>query len=271
MTQADAYAAIIVILSISTLIKALEMVALGQALNPGGALAWRVVGSDWLRFSRVAPIAERLFGLSGMAGLAALSAIGAVGAAAAAASGYEPGLTVAAVLVASVTLVLYYRQDFGTDGADQMSFMISVTVLVAFVAPLGAALREVGLWFLCAQLMLAYIASGASKLASPIWRSGEAVQGVLTSHTYGNAITRATLPTARWAAFAGAWIIMVGECALPLALLLDPPWLYLALAAGFSFHIGVAVIMGLNAFIWSFGAAYPAAIYIGLSLNAAPA
>jgi hypothetical protein len=58
-----------------------------------------------------------------------------------------------------------------------------------------------------------------------------------------------------------AWSIILAECLFPLALLTPFPITLVLLAAGAAFHIASGVFMGLNTFIWSFLATYPAVLW----------
>jgi uncharacterized membrane protein (DUF485 family) len=56
--------------------------------------------------------------------------------------------------------------------------------------------------------------------------------------------------------------VLAWECAFPLVLVLPAPFAYVMLALGVLFHVTNAVVMGLNTFVWSFVATYPAVIWV---------
>jgi len=117
--------------------------------------------------------------------------------------------------------------------------------------------------FVAAQLMLAYLASAGAKAAGAKWRNGTAVAQILSTRDYG--LERRDLFESDHPLFlVAAWGTIAFEFALPLAFLLGGPLLPFALVAGVTFHIGIAMTMGLNRFLLWFVAAYPAATWVSL-------
>ncbi len=61
-----------------------------------------------------------------------------------------------------------WRKPFGDDGADQMTNIVSITVvLCAIVGSSSSFLSSVGLIFIASQAALAYFTAGIAKLWSP--------------------------------------------------------------------------------------------------------
>jgi hypothetical protein len=58
------------------------------------------------------------------------------------------------------------------------------------------------------------------------------------------------------------WGVIAFECGSPSLVLGGTSGALLLTAVGLSFHLGTAVVMGLNTFVWAFGACYPAVILI---------
>jgi hypothetical protein len=111
------------------------------------------------------------------------------------------------------------------------------------------------------ELAFCYIVAGASKAASPAWRSGSALPLVFRTRIYGNALIYSTLTKYPLASLLGCWFIIVAECAFSLAYIL-PQGGIVILGIMLSFHIVAAITMGLNGFLLAFLAAYPSSIYI---------
>jgi hypothetical protein len=140
----------------------------------------------------------------------------------------------------------------------------------------GAALGWIGgsevtvrwaVWFIAAQLSLAYFAAGVFKLISSSWRSGEALSAVLSMNPWKHAAAgRSLRQRPQWSSLL-SWGTMLWEVTFPLALI-APPWaMAIWLAIGLAFHIGCAIFMGLNSYLWSFVAAYPAVAFLNSSLR----
>jgi hypothetical protein len=166
----------------------------------------------------------------------------------------------AIVVVVAVSLLLHIRNPFGLDGSDQMSLVIFGALLVVALAPESEPLVYVALVFITCQLYLAYLTAGIAKLVSRTWRSGSALVGILGTDSYGYPSLGALLARSRPLAFLGAWSVITFECLFPAATNFSETGLVIALASGLIFHLSTAIVMGLNSFVWSFAAAYPAVI-----------
>lgn len=152
------------------------------------------------------------------------------------------------------------RTPYGGEGSDQV-FLI-VCGALAMAATFGG--QQVALYFIAAQVCLAYFTSGFAKILHADWRDGTALAGVMRTRTWGNE------KTARWLAAHPSscrWLsraLISGEAAFPLVLLAPPPLLPVLIGAGLGFHVLIAFVMGLNCFVWAFAATYPAVVYVVL-------
>ena len=70
---------------------------------------------------------------------------------------------------------------------------------------------------------------------------------------------------------AGFWTTMIGECSVPLSLVVPLPVALSILGCAATFHVASAAEMGLNGFMWAFGSTYPAIIYCWYWLHGAHA
>lgn len=166
-----------------------------------------------------------------------------------------------AVLLAGAVLSKL-RRIMGGDGAEQMSLLVLfVSCLVSGQEPGGLA-RNAAVWFIAGQGILSYFTAGIAKLVSPIWRSGASVPLILGSAAYGHPRAAATIRSIPKAGFVLTWLVIVFEVAFPLVLLGPPALLVLLFAAGFAFHAGCAVIMGLNTFVFAFPGTYLCIAYV---------
>jgi hypothetical protein len=167
-------------------------------------------------------------------------------------------LPVVAVLLLSGVVLGGLRSLYGLDGSDQMNVVVLTAVVVAAIVPAGSVAWHAAAWFVAVQLTLAYGIAGLAKLASPQWRRGTALVGVLSTETYGDRRLHAVLRRYPFAGGALGWAVIVLETCFVLVFVLpEGPRLYL-LAAMFLFHLGCAVVMGLNNFFFAFVAGYPA-------------
>jgi hypothetical protein len=160
------------------------------------------------------------------------------------------------VLTVAFIGLRWYRRG-GGDGADQMaSIVLIATVLVAPAFP-GDLRVALGVGFIAAQAILAYLTSGIAKLISPVWRNGTGLAGILSTVDHGTPALGRWL--ARHPAFStlASWGTIAFECAFILVLVLPPPAAAVMLLAGVLFHAACALFMGLNSFLWAFPATYP--------------
>jgi len=191
MTLTEVYLYTCILLSISGGVKAFEMASLKQVLSSQGLFDWDLIGPRWMRASRVSFLFRRIYSAQGMIGLGAASLCCFSGCLLIILGLIDPSfLRIFGLVILGVMVLLYYRQDLGTDGADQMSLLISIAVAVCFCLTNSDVLQKIGILFIAGQLCVSYWASGLSKLLSRSWRQGTAARGVLSTYTYGNSFTR---------------------------------------------------------------------------------
>jgi hypothetical protein len=178
-----------------------------------------------------------------------------------------PARATLTVLVALTTLAIGLRSPFGLDGSDQMAAFIFASLALVRLVPSSAVERGF-LWALALQSSLAYFTAGFAKLVSPIWRSGAAIFGISSTRIYGSPLASGFVHGRAGLCMGLAWSVIVAECLFPLALIVPLPAALALLVGGAVFHIMSGVVMGLNTFIWSFIATYPAVLWCHGRLHA---
>jgi hypothetical protein len=174
--------------------------------------------------------------------------------------------TAVTVLVALTTIAIALRSPYGLDGSDQMTAFIFSTLAMVRLSP-SPVVEVAFLWVLALQSSLAYGTAGFAKLASPIWRSGAAIPGISSTRAYGSPFASRFVHGRTWLCAGLAWSVILAECLFPLALFAPFPITLALLAMGVAFHIMSGVVMGLNTFIWSFVATYPAILWCHARLH----
>lgn len=247
--------------AVGTALASVELLARPRALGKDGLLSWSVarLRSVTLAVGRPAHVLDQIFAPPGVHALACARALAAalvlVTPTGSAASAH--GLAVCA----GITLLLMLRTPYGNDGADQMLLLVLVSSALARLIG-SQAVIEFALWFIALQCLLSYLTSGLAKLGGRSWRDGTGLLGVLNTRTYGGRRLAALLGRCRALPVVLSWTIILTEVLFVLVLLAPDQWIALMLAAGLAFHIGTAIVMGLNAFVWAFGATYPAIAYL---------
>lgn len=240
--------------AVAAAIAALELLWVRDALSDRGVFAWPVLRRELAGAPRaIRALADAVLGYRGMCGALALQL-----AAALALPFTEhpapPWIAFAAALVTAIR----FRGTYN-GGSDAMLLIVTLAVALARTAP-GSDVARGGLAYAAAQLVLSYFVAGIAKLRDPAWRSGRALPIVVALPQYQvSGRLRAALSRAVPARLA-AWSMLGFECGFPLALAGGTACRAL-LAAGACFHLANAVGLGLNRFLWTWIAAYPALLY----------
>ncbi|QKW53635.1 hypothetical protein [Streptomyces buecherae] len=258
LTTAEALRAVEVLAAIGMLITSVEFLARPTLFGPTSLASWDILHLSHrsrLRQGRLLAYPSVLVVLAVRSAAAAVLIPWPLPAPAHAA-------TLATVVLTSVLLQL--RGPYGGEGSDQMLLLVFTVLALTALHPHTSTMR-LSLYFLAVQSALAYFTSGIYKAASPVWRNGSALAGILGTRCFGHPrlavlATAYPAPTA-WTARA----VIVFETLFPLVLLTPSPALPLFLAGGVLFHLTCAVAMGLNVFFWAFTATYPALAYVALS------
>lgn len=162
--------------------------------------------------------------------------------------------------ILAVRLLLGLRLTYGLDGSDQMHAIVWSGLLVFLVSP-SVSIQDLALAFIAAQLLLSYLTSGIAKLLSPIWRSGKAVGLIVRTESYGQKDAYRLIERLHLSGPLSRGTMML-EVIGPLSILMGPKATTVFIGCGVMFHLGSAIIMGLNSFVWPFIACFPAVLYI---------
>lgn len=254
------YYYIILILSIGLSIKSCEYLSTIKMFQKGNAFDYSVIGIDMFQMGKLGWFFKLIYSKNGVISLITLSLMSTV---IIYASPFNSVLFSSAVVVLlSVNLLLYYRHSYGLDGADQMSLLLIITLFLCYVFASDPNIQKIGVFFIAFQLSLSYTVAGIAKLFSKQWRSGLAIQGILSTYTYGMRFTREKLTKNKFMCLTLCWLTIIMEIFFPLVIFLDPQITLIFLGFGFLFHLSIAIVMGLNDFVWGFSAAYPAFYYL---------
>lgn len=167
-------------------------------------------------------------------------------------------------------LIVNLRTTYGMDGSDQMVVIVLSALTIARFGNQVAGVPEACVIFVAAQVMVAYLTAGVAKVVSPTWRSGVAIPAILRTASYGTEAAAIWLIDRDKIARVLCRSIIAMECLLPFAVLSGVPGGWVFVGGGLLFHVGTALLMGLNSFLWSFAATFPAVLYTASLLEAAP-
>jgi hypothetical protein len=174
---------------------------------------------------------------------------------------------VGAVAVAATTLLLRLRSPIGMHASGGM-VMVTFTAAALGLAVGTAQAVGFALAFIGGQACFAYLVAGSRKLQEPLWRDGRAVPLISSNLMWGARRQAVALRAHPRLGSTLGWATMLGECSVPLALVAPLPVALAILGCAMLFHLGVAVQMGLNSFVWAFGSTYPAIIFCNYWIRA---
>ena len=246
---------------VGILLSTLEHCANWRLFRNGGLFDWRVIGSRGELAGRtsLAALADRVLGFRGYIAVLGVRVLAILSLFLRPdVHGVEAlGLT----LLLATTLLVNFRSPMGQDGSDQMATIIVVSLWINLFAVWDPRITPACLWFVALQSCLSYCVSGIAKLMGKTWREGDAVYHIFNTESYGLAPVATFLRAHPLIRVGATWTTMAMETLFPLVLILPMPLGTVFLAWGLLFHLANAVVMGLNSFLWSFAATYPAILY----------
>ncbi|WP_245532360.1 hypothetical protein [Acaricomes phytoseiuli] len=173
----------------------------------------------------------------------------------------RPRQTLGATMMFLSNKLSELRNPYGSDGADQMSEVISGYRIITAFVPNKTHSDDLFLRAVNAQVCISYAASGLAKLISSSWRSGVAVEKVLRTDLYGRSKLAGFLRNHPRLSKTLSWSTIAWETTFPLIYLATPVQARRILLAIKAFHLGIAMTMGLPRFFWAFSSAHAAVIY----------
>jgi hypothetical protein len=265
MTPADILRLVEAIVCVGVAIASMEMFFVRDILKDDGFLSWRVNRLTRPRLTRTLG----LFGLDAAFDYPNVLVLIALRTAAAAAVVGAVALhldTRAPLAVAVVcTLLLTLRGPQGNDGSDQMASILLIATLLGELVGTGFS-RAAAVLFIAVESAFAYATAGFLKVPMKGWRDGSYVLDVLRTGSFGHPWILRTFEAHRPLAVVFGLGVAFGDSAIAFAAVLPPSVAAGLLAFGVILHLGIAAVLGLNTFVWSFVATYPAVLYVSHQL-----
>ncbi|OZM72631.1 hypothetical protein CFN78_13410 [Amycolatopsis antarctica] len=252
--------------AVGATISAMELLATSKSLDDNGLLGWPISRTRMLGLNRgVGKQLDKVLKYPQVVNVVRTRALSGLSLLAPRVNRKGRGAALAGMTSTGAAMNL--RSNYGLDGSDHLAFINFAVSLLEKAYPHDRRAREAALAFIAAQSCLSYFTSGAVKLTSPVWRSGDAITGVFRTRTYGDKLFYQVAKSNKFAAQGLAWMVMLSEVLFPLVLVAPKPIARLILLSGMGFHLGNARFMGLNRFFWSFVATYPAVAHFSRSLG----
>jgi hypothetical protein len=253
------------IVAVGATVTSLEILKIRSALRDAGLLSWRVQRLSHPLFVALTNNIgfDFLLRYPNFLVLVGVRLIGAVLLAVLAITNHSTLIPVFLVTFSTLTMTL--RSPQGNDGSDQMASIVLVAATAAELIGTQFS-KSAALTFIAGQAILAYGTSGFLKLKPAGWHDGTFVIDILRTSSFGNQGLLKWVEGKTFLAKLLGWGVVYGDCGLALAFLLPPPLCLLVLSFGVLLHVGIARMLGLNTFLWSFVATYPAIFWLSTSL-----
>ncbi|MCE7992732.1 MAG: hypothetical protein HEP71_12165 [Roseivirga sp.] len=141
--------------------------------------------------------------------------------------------------------------------SDSPLFRVILTVLLLYYfLPDSPVITEAGLLFLSTYLVLIYHLTGLQKLKSRLWRNGQAIENFMNRFPFWRMVSPVPKKS-KWFIRTASWGVMLFELCFFIGLFW-PQAAPVFLMAGLLFHGVLSVTVGINHFLWTFIAVYPA-------------
>lgn len=160
-----------------------------------------------------------------------------------------------------LNLLMNFRSPYGLDGSYQMTLVILFALSIGSLFGINSPISTICLLFIAGELLASYFIAGFHKLTSPMWRKSSALHGIFSTRSYGHSFFFQLINRIQLLATFLSWFVFLFEILFFTALFFHPMYTILFCTIGFLFHVFNAIFMGLNNFLFSFSAAYPALFY----------
>jgi hypothetical protein len=241
-----------------------ELALVRDQLAPGGFLDWSMIGilspTSRTQVGRRIRRGFRRIGPRAFAALAGLDALVAAGLL------MRPSATGLIVTACALQVMLIKRHHMTIDGSDQMMLVVLVACALGRIGGDPTSVRA-AVSFLAAELTLAYVVAGVSKAASEHWRSGNAFGVIAQTRMYGQPASARIVRGHPWVGRAAGYATLGWETLFLVSLTAPRGVVVGILAVGLGFHLGCALVMGLNRFLWVFAASYPSLLCTNLAIR----
>lgn len=163
----------------------------------------------------------------------------------------------AMVLVTTTVLAAMRFRATVNGGSDGMLFTVLLGLSIAWLPTVPMLVREGAVLYVAAQVTLSYARAGLVKVRERAWWRGEALAAFLALPAYG---VPPWIPRHPVLLRVASIAVITFECTA-LAAWTDPQIAAIVIATALLFHIGAAVVFGLNRFLLAWSAALPALWY----------
>lgn len=248
------------IAAIACAVNALELLAIRSSWTSQGVWREQILATEWGGWSVL--LGARGFLIVQVVQLVAAGVLATCGAFAQLHA--EPGVVVstlaagAAMVLAATTLLAAMRfRATVNGGSDGMLFTVLLGLSIAWLPAVPMVVHEGAVLYVAAQVTLSYARAGLVKVRERAWWRGDALTAFLALPAYG---VPPWIPRHSVLLRVASIAVITFECTA-LAAWSDPQIATIVIATALVFHVGAAVVFGLNRFLLAWSAALPALWY----------
>jgi len=179
---------------------------------------------------------------------------------------FSPTSGAAVLMLVIQTLVFLRFRGPLNGGSDYMTTLVILALALFSLVKQTNPVGQVALWYVGVQVVLSYFVAGLAKARHREWWTGAALKNYLLISNYAVAT-----PVKKWALGQGvskivSWIVLLFELSFPLCIL-SPKLCLVYISMAVIFHLTNAYVLGLNRFLFSWVAAYPALYFLSLQFS----
>ena len=142
-----------------------------------------------------------------------------------------------------------------------MTLVVLSGVAAAHIGAGSPLVVKGALLYVAIQTLLSYFVAGVVKLANAEWRRGYALRAFIAQPGYSVPALVSRILHTRLRVLVASWAVIIFECSVPAAVVSAQSATIFA-ATAFTFHIGNAYAFGLNRFLPTWAAAWPAVLFV---------
>ena len=248
------------LIGVAALFVSLERLGNWRDYGRTGAQGWHVLRE---RSSRRATSAAARFVFEQPACLAMLG-LGAAAAAGLILDPARPSVTGSCLAVCWLSSAWFQIRnvDLGVSIMDRAMTLVLGALLVRMVAPDSRTAAAAALAFIATNSCLAYAKSAMFKLGDPSWRAGTQLFHVFNNRRNDTRWIAVLLDRHQGVTRLATWSVVAIELTFPASLVLGYPLCLVLPALAATMHVANAATLGLRGFTWTFGATYPAIVFV---------
>jgi hypothetical protein len=242
------------LIALAVLLQTVELWQCRRAFSDDGVFQWKILALE----HHALPSALRWF-FALLLPYRSFLALLVVRAAAAVLLGGGWASAAPVLLLSQLAIAVRFRGTFN-GGSDYMSVIVLLGLSIAGDATEHPLAAKAGLAYIAVQSTLSYFVAGVVKVRNAGWRNGSALVRLFESASYGVPASVRRLLARPAAARSAALSVMAFECSSPVIWArseLVVPFILV----GLGFHVGAAITIGLNRFLFAWASTYPALLF----------